>query len=95
MRTAYTYDEEACTTDLREALYFMSHNPPFKFVRLENVQTPKTVPTFFRMVFQGEKIMEEQLRYTRNEPCPVDLSNLKALASEIDSYIKSLEDYSI
>ena len=84
---------EGGTPDLREALYLMSQNPPYKFVRLEVLPTSK----FFYMTFKGDKISEAQLRYIkdRNGTCLIDFSKLKVLACEIECYMKNLEDYCI
>jgi hypothetical protein len=84
-----------CTTDLREALYLLGMN--YKFVRLETIrsQTKFKITPFFSLVFAGEGIVEAQHRYMGNETCRIDLSQLKVLAEEIESYMKSVEGCSI
>ena len=94
MTTAHNYSEEGIY-DLREALYLMSQNPPYKFVRLETIQMPKGTTPVFRMVFEGENITQACLQYLQGEHGPIDFENLKVLAAKMDSYIKSQEDYSI
>ena len=89
------YIEEADTIDIREALYFMSQNPPYKFARLKIIPTPKHVPPILSFVFHGEKIHEVQRRYMNGDYMGVDYSNLKLLASEIETYLRSQEDYCI
>jgi hypothetical protein len=88
---------EAGTTDIREALYLMSQNPPYKFVRLETYHSRsqfKFTP-FFTFIFEGNDIEDARIRYLGNESCDIDLSKFKVLAEEIENYMKSLEDYSI
>ncbi len=86
---------ETCTTDLREALYFLGLN--YKFVRLETIRSQSRfkITPFFSLVFSGEGIVEAQHRYLGNESCKVDLSKFKVLAEEIERYMKSVEDYGI
>jgi hypothetical protein len=81
--------------DLREALYLMSQNPPFKFVGIENEQIVKNTMPRFRIIMQGEGIGAARLRYIQGDYGPIDFTNIKILASEIDSYIKSQGDYCI
>jgi hypothetical protein len=81
--------------DLREALYLMSRNPPYKFVGIENVQLLKNTTPRFKIVMQGEGIGAARLRYIQGDYGPVDFSNLKVLAEEIERYLKNQEDYSI
>jgi hypothetical protein len=86
---------ETCTTDLREALYLLGQN--YKFVRLETIrsQSRYRITPFFSFVFEGKDIGEAKLRYLGNETCEIDLSKLKVLAEEIESYMKSEEGCSI
>jgi hypothetical protein len=93
-RFNHNYNESG-TSDLREALYLMSQNPPYKFVRLETIRmTEKTTP-FFRMIFEGDNITEAQIRYLKNESSNIDFTKLQVLTAEIESYVKSREDYCI
>jgi hypothetical protein len=86
---------ETCTTDLREALYLMGQN--YKFVRLETIrsQTQFKFSPYFSFVFEGKDIDEARIRYLGNDFCAVDLTKFKVLAAEVESYMKSVEDYSI
>ena len=95
MKTVYECREEEGVYDLREALYLLSQNPPYKFVRLESIQIPKGAAPVLRMVFEGENIAKARLQYIQGNYNHIDFANLKVLTSEIDSYIKSREDYSI
>ena len=94
MTTCNDYTVEG-VYDLREALYLMSQNPPFKFVGIENEQIVKNTMPRFRIIMQGEGIGAARLRYLQGDYGPIDFTNIKILASEIDSYIKSQEDYCI
>jgi hypothetical protein len=90
-RFNHNYNESG-TTNLRQALYLMSRN--YRFVRLEIIREKNTTP-FFWMVFEGDDIEAAQLRYLQDHSCQIDFSQLKILAAEIESYMKSVEDYSI
>jgi hypothetical protein len=86
---------EAGTTDIREALYLLGMN--YKFVRLETYrsQSQFKFSPYFSFVFEGNDIDDARIRYLGNDSCEVDLSKFKDLAAEIESYMKSVEDYSI
>jgi hypothetical protein len=88
------YREEG-VYDLREALYLLSQNPPFKFVRIESIQIPKGAAPVLLMVFQDENITKARLQYIQGDHGNVDLTKLKVLASEVENYLKSQEDYCI
>ena len=94
MNTTHNYGEMGIY-ELREALYLMSQNPPYKFVRLETIQGVKGAASSLRMVFEGENITGACVRYLLGDQSPVDLSNFKVLASEVENYLKSQEDYCI
>jgi hypothetical protein len=86
---------EAGITDIREALYLMGFN--YRFVRLETYRSQsqfKFTP-YFSFVFEGKDIDEARIRYLGNDSCAVDLTKFKVLAAEVESYMKSQEDYSI
>jgi hypothetical protein len=90
MKTTSNYSEIGIY-ELREALYLMSQNPPYKFVRLETIQGAKGKTPSLQMIFGGENITEACVRYLLGDPSPVDLMKLKVLASEVENYLKSQE----
>jgi hypothetical protein len=53
--------------DLREALYLMSQNPPYKFVGIESVQAVKNTTPLLKIVMRGEGIGAACLRYIQGD----------------------------